>query len=104
MRSGLNANLFVAGHVQYISTVIKDDRRYFRKKYGVQFLLDVIRQYHSASEVLSSDDSKTICMSLLGLVKYYIQKEPNFKEIAAILGFLSSVKEDILVRMWLFAI
>jgi hypothetical protein len=99
MRSGSNTTHFVAGHVQYISTVIKDDRRYFRKKYGVQFLLDVIRQYYSACEVLCSDDSKTVCVSLLGLVKYYLQKEPNFKEVAAILGFLSSVKEEILVRM-----
>jgi hypothetical protein len=85
--------------VQYISTVIKDDRKYFRKKYGVQFLLDVIRQYYAACELLSSDDSKTIRVSLLGLVKYYIQKELNFKEVAAILGFLSSVKEEVLVRM-----
>jgi hypothetical protein len=33
------------GHIQYISTIIKDDKRYFRKKYGVQFFLDVIRTY-----------------------------------------------------------
>jgi len=85
--------------VQYISTVIKDDRRYFRKKYGVQFLLDVIRQYYASCELLSSDDSKTIRVSLLSLVKYYMQKELNVKEVAAILGFLSSVKEEVLVRI-----
>uniref|UniRef100_A0A8C1S6U9 Neurobeachin-like 1 n=1 Tax=Cyprinus carpio TaxID=7962 RepID=A0A8C1S6U9_CYPCA len=28
------------GHIQYMSTVIKDSRKQFRKKYGVQFLLD----------------------------------------------------------------
>jgi hypothetical protein len=43
-------------------------------------------------------------VSLLGLVKYYIQKEPTFEEVAAILGFLSSVKEEILVRNAFFAI
>ena len=82
--------------------MIKDDRRYFRKKYGVQFLLDVIRQYYAACELLSSDDSKTIRMSLLSLVKYYMQKELNAKEVAAILGFLSSVKEEVLVSKLVF--
>jgi hypothetical protein len=38
-------------------------------------------------------------VSLLSLVKYYIQKELNVKEVAAILGFLSSVKEEVLVRI-----
>jgi hypothetical protein len=41
-------------------------------------------------------------MSLLGLVKYYIQKELNIREVEAILGFLSSVKEEVLVRLLLF--
>ncbi|XP_069696226.1 neurobeachin-like protein 1 isoform X2 [Periplaneta americana] len=85
------------GHVQYISTVIKDDRKYFRKRYGIPFLLDVIRQYYSSCELLSSEDSKTIRVSLLGLVKYYMQKELNVKEVSAILGFLSAVKEEILL-------
>lgn len=34
------------GHIQYLSTIIKDDKKYFRKKYGVQFLLDVINAYY----------------------------------------------------------
>lgn len=29
-----------------MSTVIKDNRKQFRKKYGVQFLLDTIRLYY----------------------------------------------------------
>lgn len=33
------------GHIQYISTIIKDDKKYFRKKYGIQFFLDVIKTY-----------------------------------------------------------
>jgi hypothetical protein len=89
----------LTGHVQYISTVIKDDRKFFRKKYGISFLLDVIRQYYATCELLNSDDSKTIRVSLLGLVKYYMQKELNVKEVEAILGFLSSVKEEVLVRI-----
>uniref|UniRef100_A0A673IL07 Neurobeachin-like 1 n=1 Tax=Sinocyclocheilus rhinocerous TaxID=307959 RepID=A0A673IL07_9TELE len=34
------------GHIQYMSTVIKDSRKQFRKKYGVQFLLDTVRLYY----------------------------------------------------------
>lgn len=37
---------FLLGHIQYISTIIKDSRRIFRKKYGVQFLLDTLRIYY----------------------------------------------------------
>uniref|UniRef100_A0A8B9ZCN6 Neurobeachin-like protein 2 n=1 Tax=Anas platyrhynchos TaxID=8839 RepID=A0A8B9ZCN6_ANAPL len=37
---------FRIGHIQYLSTIIKDSRRLFRKKYGVQFLLDTLRVYY----------------------------------------------------------
>ncbi|CAL1548197.1 unnamed protein product [Lymnaea stagnalis] len=33
-------------HIQYLSTIIKEDRKYFQKKYGVQFFLDIIRAYY----------------------------------------------------------
>ncbi|GFR76164.1 neurobeachin-like protein 1 [Elysia marginata] len=38
------------GHIQYLSTIIKDDRKFFRKKYGVQFFLDIVRQYYRVYE------------------------------------------------------
>ena len=38
--------IFSAGHIQYLSTIIKDDRKHFRKKYGVQYFLDIIRTYY----------------------------------------------------------
>uniref|UniRef100_A0A8C8T1Z4 Neurobeachin like 1 n=1 Tax=Pelusios castaneus TaxID=367368 RepID=A0A8C8T1Z4_9SAUR len=37
---------FRIGHIKYLSTMIKDSRRLFRKKYGVQFLLDTLRIYY----------------------------------------------------------
>ena len=43
-------NLFYcmcAGHIQYLSTIIKDDRKSFRKKYGVQYILDIVRAYYT---------------------------------------------------------
>lgn len=43
---GSNGKLYTVGHIQYLSTIIKDSRRLFRKKYGVQFLLDTLRIYY----------------------------------------------------------
>ena len=35
------------GHIQYLSTLVKSDRKYFRRKFGVQYLLDVIRSHYT---------------------------------------------------------
>ncbi len=54
------------GHIQYVSTLLVADRKYFRKKYGVQFLLDIIRQHHlPPHSSLSPADSATIRWRLL---------------------------------------
>nr|XP_018911290.1 PREDICTED: neurobeachin-like protein 1 [Bemisia tabaci] len=99
-----NFNIWTAGnfmvrasHLQFISTLIKEDRKFFRKKFGVQFFLDIIRIYYSQTGVLNAEDSKAIRVSILGLVKFYIQKEVNSKEISAIVGFLVVCKEEHLV-------
>ena len=42
------------GHVQYISTIIKDDKRYFRKKYGIQFFLDVIKTHFGSTALATT--------------------------------------------------
>ena len=46
-----------------------------RKKFGVQFLLDVIRQHYadSVSSVLSKEDNKTIRAAIIGLIKFFLQ-------------------------------
>lgn len=82
------------GHVQYLSTMIKDDRKYFRKKFGIQFFLDIIRQYYSTPDNISLDDAVTIRSAILNIIKYYIQKEVNIKEIGVIISFLASVKHE----------
>lgn len=80
-----------------MSTIIKDERKVFRKRYGVPFFLDAIRTHHTSSTEVSEEENKTIRVSLLGLVKFYLQKECNIKELSALLGFLSTVREEILV-------
>ncbi|KAK6325637.1 hypothetical protein J4Q44_G00049790 [Coregonus suidteri] len=85
------------GHIQYMSTVIKDNRKQFRKKYGVQFLLDTIRLYYgSASREgdISEDDNRTIRASLCGLLKYYISKGMTQEEMHSILGYIAAIGDE----------
>uniref|UniRef100_A0A182N771 DUF4704 domain-containing protein n=1 Tax=Anopheles dirus TaxID=7168 RepID=A0A182N771_9DIPT len=84
----------VIGHVQYISTIIKDDRKYFRRHFGIQFMLDVIQEHFTSGAALPPQDAKMVRESLLRIVKYYIQKEVNIKEISAVLTFLTTTKHE----------
>ncbi|XP_034145638.1 neurobeachin-like protein 1 isoform X8 [Esox lucius] len=85
------------GHIQYMSTVIKDNRKQFRKKYGVQFLLDTIRLYYGSGSKegdMSEDDIRTIRASLCGLLKYYIGKGMSQEEMHSILGYISAIGDE----------
>uniref|UniRef100_A0A673H021 Neurobeachin-like protein 2 n=1 Tax=Sinocyclocheilus rhinocerous TaxID=307959 RepID=A0A673H021_9TELE len=84
-------------HIQYMSTIIKDSRKQFRKKYGVQFLLDTVRLYYGSGSKdadLSEDDIKTIRASLCGLLKYYIGKGTTQEEIQSILGYIAAIGDE----------
>ncbi|XP_060592045.1 neurobeachin-like protein 1, partial [Ruditapes philippinarum] len=85
------------GHIQYLSTIIKDDRRHFRKMFGVQYILDVIRSHYSNDCTLSEEDARTIRVSLLSLIKYYIAKDITIDELSAILHFMMGCKEESLI-------
>ncbi|XP_062854156.1 neurobeachin-like protein 1 [Trichomycterus rosablanca] len=84
------------GHIQYMSTVIKDSRKQFRRKYGVQFLLDTVRLYYGGNREgdLSEEDVRTIRASLCGLLKYYISKGTSQEEIQSILGYISASGDE----------
>ncbi|MCJ8729842.1 hypothetical protein PDJAM_G00110980 [Pangasius djambal] len=84
------------GHIQYMSTVVKDSRKQFRKKYGVQFLLDTVRLYYSGNREgdMSEDDVRTIRASLCGLLKYYISKGTSQEEIQSILGYIAAIGDE----------
>ncbi len=46
---------------------------------------------------LSEEDAKTIRVSLLGLIKYYVFKEITFDELNQILCFVVTVKDENMV-------
>ncbi|XP_034121153.1 neurobeachin-like protein 1 isoform X2 [Drosophila guanche] len=85
------------GHAQYLSAMIKNDRKFYRRHYGVQFVLDVVRQYYSTPDNISNDDAKTIRATLFGIVRFYLQKEVNIKEVNAMVTFLASVRQDVVL-------
>lgn len=34
------------GHIQYVSSIVREHRQKLRKKYGVQFILDALRTHY----------------------------------------------------------
>lgn len=82
------------GHIQYISNLIKHDRLYFRKNFGVQYFFDVIRTFYANGDNINAKDAKTIRIAFLGIIKYFISKDININELLCALGFLESVKEE----------
>ncbi len=114
------------GHVQYLSAIVKDDRKAFRRKFGVQFFLDVIRKHYppppgnnsstsSGEEVeedgkgeaeesprgndaLSEEDCKTIRASLFSLIKFYLQRDVTAKDVHPLVAFLLSERNEPLLK------
>ena len=85
------------GHIQYLSTLIKEDRKYFRRRFGVQFFLDVVRQHYTSCVSLSEEDGKTIRMSLFGLVKFFMQKDITAKEVIPLNAFMLAIQDGTLL-------
>ncbi|XP_077556714.1 neurobeachin-like protein 1 isoform X3 [Haemaphysalis longicornis] len=86
------------GHIQYLTTIIKEDRKYFRRKYGPRFLLDMVQMFYSDCSLLSSDDVKTIRMAVLSLVKFYMMRDVNIQDVSAVVSYVLSQKKEELVK------
>ncbi|KAJ8020057.1 Neurobeachin-like protein 1 [Holothuria leucospilota] len=85
------------GHIQFLSNIIKDNRKKLRKLYGVQYLLDVIRTYYSSKSCnLLESDAKIIRHSLFGLIKYFL-RGITASEMRSVIAFVLSVDEDTLI-------
>ncbi|XP_064474844.1 neurobeachin-like protein 1 [Ornithodoros turicata] len=85
------------GHIQYISTIIKEDRKYYRKKYGPQFLLDATQMFYSACGGSEEEDMKMIRKSVLSLVKFYMSRDVNVQDITALVSYILSQKKEELI-------
>lgn len=86
------------GHAQFLHYFIKKDKKFFKKRFGVQFLLDVIRKYLSSDDLTNSDATKTVRITIIGIINYYIQKEINIQEMSALVNYIVAARHDFQVR------
>ncbi|XP_045552936.1 neurobeachin-like protein 2 isoform X4 [Salmo salar] len=84
------------GHVQYLSSVIKDGKQRMRKKYGVQYILDTIRTHYSVEKDGSplSDEKQTVQISLFSLLRDFLLKCPTPEELHSILAYTLAIGEE----------
>lgn len=68
-----------------------------RKKFGIQFFLDVIRQYYAVADRLGDEDAQAVRVALLEIIKYYIHKDLNIKEVCIIIAYIASVNHEYLI-------
>lgn len=59
--------------------------------------MDVIRQYYATSVKLGVDDLVAVRMAILEIVKIFIQKDLNIKEICVIISYIASVRHEHLI-------
>lgn len=77
-------------HLQYITVIIKDEKKYYRTKFGVQFFLDIIKQnFNSNNE--DSDEQKQLRSAVYGIIKYYVQRHIHIEELNALLSTISTI-------------
>ncbi|CAG0884291.1 unnamed protein product [Cyprideis torosa] len=90
---------FQMGQIPILSRVIRENRSVLRKKFGVQFFLDVIRQYHRTAPAMSPlDPSPPVRLALFSVVRYFLAKDPQITEIIALLRFLlANCEEEMMV-------
>uniref|UniRef100_A0AAY4CJR1 Neurobeachin-like protein 2 n=1 Tax=Denticeps clupeoides TaxID=299321 RepID=A0AAY4CJR1_9TELE len=82
------------GHVQYLSSVLKENKPRTRRKYGVQYVLDSIRTHYSVEK---DDEKQTVQISLFSLLKDFLVKTPNPDELHSVLAYttVSSDEEQV---------
>uniref|UniRef100_W5LAM4 Neurobeachin like 2 n=1 Tax=Astyanax mexicanus TaxID=7994 RepID=W5LAM4_ASTMX len=86
------------GHVQYLSSVLKEGKLRTRRKYGVQYILDSIRSHYSSVErdgSALSDEKQTVQMSLFTLLKDFLLKSPTNEELHSVLAYTAVVTDQL---------
>ena len=95
------------GHIQYLSTLIKDNPTYFRTRFGTEFILDVIRTYYisdvsTKSDVESSEidegGAKIIRGSLFGMINYFLKLKVKPQDVASLMQFVATVQDGNIVK------
>ncbi|XP_050525286.1 neurobeachin-like protein 2 [Daktulosphaira vitifoliae] len=85
------------GAVKIIYLLIKNDRKSFRKRFGIQFFLDSIRIYYTTCDVLSTKHTTVLRSSLLDIIRFYIQKEVTISDVDIIIRYLITCKSETMI-------
>ncbi|XP_067931880.1 neurobeachin-like protein 1 [Watersipora subatra] len=86
-------------HAQDVNNIItvkhaNSGQEFFRSKFGVQFILDTIRQFYCSKSSSIEHDIKSIRAALFDIIKFYVRKNIEKGEVQAILLFIHSVRDD----------
>ncbi|XP_006868866.1 PREDICTED: neurobeachin-like protein 2 [Chrysochloris asiatica] len=84
------------GHIQYMSSIVREHRQKLRKKYGVQFIFDALRTHYSPQRErpLVADDLRVVQTSLLGLAREYLMRSFSAEDMQVVLNFLAAATDD----------
>nr|XP_021503591.1 neurobeachin-like protein 2 isoform X3 [Meriones unguiculatus] len=84
------------GHIQYMSSIVRDHRQKLRKKYGVQFILDALRTHYSPQRErpLAADDLRTVQTCLLGLAREFLFRNFPVDDMQVVLNFLAATSDE----------
>ncbi|XP_031429737.1 neurobeachin-like protein 2 isoform X1 [Clupea harengus] len=84
------------GHVQYLSSVLKESKQRTRRKYGVQYILDSIRTHYSVEKDGSplSDEKQTVQISLFSLLKDFLLKSTSPEELHSVLAYACITSDE----------
>ncbi|XP_066208131.1 neurobeachin-like protein 2 isoform X1 [Saccopteryx leptura] len=84
------------GHIQNMSSIVREHRQKLRKKYGVQFILDALRTHYSPQRErpLAADDLRTMQTFLLGLVREFLARSAPAEDMQVVLSFLAASGDD----------
>ncbi|XP_051708461.2 neurobeachin-like protein 2 isoform X4 [Oryctolagus cuniculus] len=84
------------GHIQYMSSIVREHRQKLRRKYGVQFILDALRTHYSPrrERPLAADDLRTVQTSLLGLAREFLVRNFSAEDVQVVLNFLAATSDD----------
>ncbi|XP_033848417.3 neurobeachin-like protein 2 isoform X3 [Acipenser ruthenus] len=84
------------GHIQYVSSIIKDNKQRIRRKYGVQYILDSIRTHYGGEKdgAVPADDVRTVQTSLFQLVREFLSRAVAPEELQSILSYAAAVQDE----------
>lgn len=86
--------------MKIIYLLIKNDRKSFRKRFGIQYFLDTIRTYYTTCDVLSVNHITVIRASLLDIVRFYIWKEISTFDVDIIIRYLITCRSETMVIIY----